>query len=134
MLLIENYGESVQMSLAIYFYVLPQAQMKLVSKSTFGMTEEMGESWFKALHSEFSKPYFIQVKISDMNGKLAFTFMASLCGVRVCVNNFSKSTKPRDLLFILKILDLLRMKNCSRNADIFVHLFPSSVHSRVGAT
>ena len=34
-------------------------------------------------------------------------FMASLCGVRVCVrvrvtNFFSKTTRPRDMLFFLK--------------------------------
>ena len=28
--------------------------------------------------------------------------MASLCGVRFRVNNFSKSTRPRDMLFLLK--------------------------------
>ena len=47
--------------------------------------------------------------------------MASLCGVRVCVNNFSdETTRPRDMLFFLKISYLSRMKNCSRYANLSV--------------
>ena len=43
-----------------------------------------------------------------------YIFMSSLCGVgvRVRVNNFfSKTTRPRDMLFFLKIPYLSRMKN-----------------------
>ena len=56
--------------------------------------------------------------------------MSSLCGVGVHVymNNFSlKTTRPRDMLFILK--DTLN--NCARHADLFVRLFPRANTSEV---
>lgn len=34
------------------------AKMKLVSKKTFGIVDQIGSSWFKALEPEFTKPYF----------------------------------------------------------------------------
>ena len=34
------------------------AKMKLVSKKTLGIVDQIGSSWFKALEPEFSKPYF----------------------------------------------------------------------------
>ena len=37
------------------------AKIKLMGKRTNGLVVEMGESWFKALESEFTKPYFEQV-------------------------------------------------------------------------
>ena len=48
-------------------------------------------------------------------------FMWSLCGVgvRVHVSDFSsKTTRPRDMLFFLKIAYLSRMTKCSRHAAI----------------
>ena len=57
--------------------------------------------------------------------------MASLCGVRVHVNNFSKTTRPRDMLFFLKIPYLLRMKNCSRHANLSVRLFARAITREV---
>ena len=54
--------------------------------------------------------------------------MASLC---VCVYNSSESTRPRDLLFVLKIPYMLKMENCLRHVDPFVHLFPRAVVSEV---
>ena len=60
--------------------------------------------------------------------------MSSLCGVgvrvriRVRVNNFSsKTTRPRDVLFFLKIPYLSRMKNCSRHANLSVRLFARDI-------
>ena len=59
-------------------------------------------------------------------------FMLSLCGVYICVgvrvSDFSKTTRPRDMLFLPY---LLRMKICSRHADLFVHLFPRAVRREV---
>ena len=62
--------------------------------------------------------------------------MASLCGmdVRVCVSDFSKTTRPRDMLFFLKIAYLPGMKNCSRHADLFVSLFARAIISEVPPT
>ena len=64
--------------------------------------------------------------------------MSSLCGVgvrvrvRVHVNNFfSKTTRPRDMLFFLKIPYLSRMKNCSRHANLSVRLFARDITRRV---
>ena len=54
--------------------------------------------------------------------------MSSLCGVGVRVNNFfSKTTRPRDMLFFLKIPYLSRMKNCSRHANLSVRLFARDI-------
>ena len=54
--------------------------------------------------------------------------MSSLCGVGVHVNNFfSKTTRPRDMLFFLKIPYLSRMKNCSRHANLSVRLFARDI-------
>ena len=58
--------------------------------------------------------------------------IASLCDVgvhvRVCVNNFSsKSTRPRDMLFLLKDTYLSQMKTCSRHVNLFVRLFPRAI-------
>ena len=52
--------------------------------------------------------------------------MALLCSVEVHihVNNFSKSTRPRQMLFLLKIIYLSRMKNYSRHANLFSGLVP----------
>ena len=43
--------------------------------------------------------------------------------VHVCMNNFSKITRPRDMLFFFKKKPYLSLKNCPRHADLFVHLF-----------
>ena len=56
--------------------------------------------------------------------------MASICDVRIHINNFSKCTRPRDMLFLFKDT-LSRMKHCSRHADLFVHLFPRAIISEV---
>ena len=65
--------------------------------------------------------------------------MSSLCGmgvdVRVHMSDFSsKTTRTRDMLFSLKIAYLLRMKNCSRQTDQFVCLFPRAIISKVPPT
>ena len=57
--------------------------------------------------------------------------MASLCGVDVRVSDFSKTTRPRDMLFFLKIAYLPSMKKCSRHADLFVRLFVRAIMSEV---
>ena len=66
---------------------------------------------------------------------LLFLIMSSLCGVviHVCrVNNYSSKTRmPRDMLFFLKIPYLLRIKNCSKHANLFVRLFARVITSEV---
>ena len=57
--------------------------------------------------------------------------MASLCGVLVPVNFSSKTTRPRDMLFFLKIPYLSRMKNCSRHANLSVRLFARAITREV---
>ena len=52
--------------------------------------------------------------------------MASLCGVGV--RDFSsETTRPRDMLFFLKIAYLPSLKNCPRHADLFVRLFARAI-------
>ena len=69
-----------------------------------------------------------------------YVIVASLCGVyvcvRVCVSNFSsKTTRPGDMLFVLKdSLKIPSMKNCSRLADQFVRLFARAIISEVPPT
>ena len=65
--------------------------------------------------------------------------MASFCGVdvrvHVLVSDFSdETTRPRDMLFFLKIAYLPSMKNCSRHADLFVRLFARAIISEVPPT
>ena len=63
--------------------------------------------------------------------KISADIMASLCDVRVHVNNFSSNTtRPRDMLFFLKIPYLSRMKNCSRHANLSVRLFARDITRR----
>ena len=57
--------------------------------------------------------------------------MASFCGVRVCVNKFSKSTRARDMLFLLKDMLSIENENCLRHADLFVRLFPRTITAKV---
>ena len=72
------------------------------------------------------KIYFIRWDIN------CFFFMLSLCGVGVRVNNFSKTKRPRDMLFFfLKIPYLSRMKNCSRHANLSVRLFATAITREV---
>ena len=66
--------------------------------------------------------------------------MASLGGIcvrihdHIRVNDFSKTTRPRDMLFFLKIACLSRMKICSRHADLVVSLFARAIISEVPPT
>ena len=56
--------------------------------------------------------------------------MSSLCGVgvRVRVNNFfSKTTRPRDMLFFLKDTLSIEDENCSRHANLSVRLFARDI-------
>ena len=39
------------------------AKMKLTDKQTRGLVRDFGLSWFAALESEFTKPYFQQVQL-----------------------------------------------------------------------
>ena len=59
--------------------------------------------------------------------------MSSLCGVGVCVrvNNFSKTTRPRDMLFLLKDTLSIEDENCSRHANLSVRLFARDVTREV---
>ena len=57
--------------------------------------------------------------------------MSSLCGVYVRVLDFSESTRPRDMMFFLKISYLSIMKKCSKHADLFVRLFARAIKSEV---
>ena len=59
-----------------------------------------------------------------------YIFMSSLCGVgvRVRVNNiFSKTTKPRDMLFFLKDTLSIEDEKCSRHANLSVRLFARDI-------
>ena len=56
--------------------------------------------------------------------------MSSLCGIHVRVNNFSKTTRPRDMLFFFKRY-LSRMKYCSRHANLSVRLFARDITREV---
>ena len=56
--------------------------------------------------------------------------MASLCGVCVCVNNFSKTTRPRDMLLFLKDTSLSRMVNRKIHA-VLSRLFPRAITREV---
>ena len=40
------------------------AKMLLTRKQTFGLVTAMGLSWFSALETEFSKPYFLKVSVT----------------------------------------------------------------------
>ena len=56
--------------------------------------------------------------------------MSSLCGVgvRVRVNNFfSKTTRPRDMLFFLKDTLSIEDEKCSRHANLSVRLFARDI-------
>ena len=58
--------------------------------------------------------------------------IASLCGVDVRIHvrmsDFSdETTRPREMLFFLKIAYLPSMKKCSRHADLFVRLFARAI-------
>ena len=58
--------------------------------------------------------------------------MSSLCGVGVRVNNFfSKTTRPRDMLFFLKDTLSIEDENCSRHANLSVRLFARDVTREV---
>ena len=56
--------------------------------------------------------------------------MSSLCGIGVRVNNFSKTTRPRDMLFFLKdilsIEDEKMFKAC-RSVCLFARAIKSKV-------
>jgi hypothetical protein len=43
-----------------------QAKIKLISKRYPALHANIGESWFQALSSEFGKPYFKKVVLSDV--------------------------------------------------------------------
>ena len=45
---------------------LNNAKMKLTSEQTCGLLVDVGSSWFKALETEFSKPYFLQVGLLNI--------------------------------------------------------------------
>ena len=66
-------------------------------------------------------------KITGKHGQIFISadIMSSFCGVHVHMNNFSKSTGPRDMLvFFFK--DTLTIEDEKVYADLFVHLFPQS--------
>ena len=69
-----------------------------------------------------------------MSADLSADIMSSLCGVgvrvhvRVRVNNFfSKTTRPRDMLFFLKDTLSIEDENCSRHANLSVRLFARDI-------
>ena len=51
----------------------------------------------------------------------------------VCANNFSKSTRPRHILFLLKDTLSMEYENCSRHADLVVCLFARAITSEVSS-
>ena len=54
--------------------------------------------------------------------------VSSLCGVGVRVNNFfSKTTRPRDMLFFLKDTLSIEDEKCSRHANLSVRLFARDI-------
>ena len=57
---------------------------------------------------------------------------SSLCHACVHVNNFSsKNYNAQRHAVVLKVPYLLRMKMCSRHADLFIRLFPRAITSEV---
>ena len=79
---------------------------------------------------------FLIIYLCQLTDKSA-DIMASLCGicVHVCVNNFSsKTTRPRDMLLILKDTLSIEDENCSRHPNMFVRLFPRAITSEVPPT
>ena len=40
------------------------AKMKLMAKNTNGVVVNVGPTWFKALEPEFTKSYFVDVRIN----------------------------------------------------------------------
>ena len=97
-------------------------------------TSTMLKLYIFTLRAQHFMPSLI-VKVWTKN----YIFMLSLWGVgvpiHVHVSNYSKTTRPRDMLgFFLKIPYLLRMKNCSRHADLFVRLFARAITSEVPLT
>ena len=46
------------------------AKMKLLAKNTNGVVVNVGPTWFKALESEFTKPYFVEVRITYTSGHM----------------------------------------------------------------
>ena len=66
-----------------------------------------------------------------MSADLSTGIIVSLCGVCVRVG---LTTPPKvqgpETGFLKKIPYLLRIENCSRHADLFVHLFPEPLQVR----
>ena len=75
------------------------------------------------------RPGYFKINFCEFLCQL--TDKSSLCGVGVHVNNFSKTTRSRDMLFYLSIPYLSRMKNCSRHANLSVHLFARDITREV---
>ena len=76
------------------------------------------------------------IKCESMKQIFFMSADVSLCGVHVCVhirtNNISsKSIRPKYKLFLLKHTFCVEDKNCLRNADLFVRLFPRTSTSEV---
>ena len=84
-------------------------------------------------HTTFQRILFSRIYKTSFF--MSADIMSSLCGVgvHVRVNNFfSKTTRPRDMLFFfLKIPYLSRMKKCSRHANLSVRLFARDVTREV---
>jgi len=56
------------------------AKMKLTNKQTRGLVRDLGPSWFAALESEFTKPYFQQVEFQAVvNGVLYTVHIMCVC-------------------------------------------------------
>ena len=75
--------------------------------------------------------YFLKIPVF-MSADLSSDIMASLCSIRVRMKNFSsKTSRPRDMLFFLKIPYLSRMINRKIHADLSVHFFPRAIRREV---
>ena len=66
-------------------------------------------------------------KICEFCIVMSADFMALLCGIRINMNNFSKSTRARDML----LLYLSRMINRKIHADLSVRLFARVIRREV---
>ena len=60
------------------------AKMKLANKQTRGLVRDLGLSWFAALESEFSKPYFQQVHVQTVMYDTVYQIQHNLC-IQYCV-------------------------------------------------
>ena len=67
-----------------------------------------------------------------LSNMLFMYFLCQLTYQSADLSGFSsETTRPRDMLFFLKLAYVSRMKNCSRHTDLFVRLFATAITSEL---